>query len=503
MRSSILAPSKSKIVANQNAFFSRFYLLLAGLLFFIAGCRQSPEEAAANKVEAGSGSAFERALNSGKIRVLTDYNTVNYYIYRGEPMGYQYELLKTFAKHLGLRLELRIEQDLGSAQALLDSGQADMIALNMTVTGERVRRFDFSDPIIVTRQVLVQRLPKNWLQLRTRDEIEKGLIRSSLELAGKTIHVQENSVFAKRLRTLADEIGDTIYIVEDKRDVEDLVAAVEDKDIDYTISDEHMAAVFLRNYNNLDIKTAVSFDQKIAWALKKEAENDLLKEINKWLADFLPSREGRLLYDKYFSPLVKNRSASEYHSVTGDRLSPYDDIISSAAASINWDWRLMASLIYQESEFKPDVRSWAGAFGLMQLMPGVMEQFSIDSTATPEVQVLVGAQYIQYLDRQIPESVTDSLERNKFVLASYNAGVGHVLDARRLAVKYNKNPDVWTDNVDFFMRNKSKPAFYNDPASYYGYVRGEETYQFVEQIIERYEHYKNLIGDHPKSAIKP
>lgn len=470
-------------------------LLLVVFLFMVSAC-DNPQKAK-NETPLGQeeGSSLDKVLKRKKLRVLTDYNTVNYYIYRGEPMGYQYELLKTFADHLGLRLELRIEKNLDSAKKILEEGKADMIALNMTVTGSRKQQFDFSEPILITRQVLVQRLPKNWLQMRTRDEIEKGLIRSSLELAGKTIHVQEGSIFVKRLQTLSDEIGDTIFIVEDPRDVEDLVAAVANRNIALTIADEHMANVFLRNYKNIDIKTPVSFEQKIAWALRKENDNELLKEINKWLTEFLPDHEGRLLYDKYFNPAIKNRSQSEYHSVTGDKLSNYDDVIRLAAESINWDWRLLSSLIYQESEFKPDVKSWAGAFGLMQLMPAVMEQFGIDSTATPEMQVRIGAQYIQYLDRQIPETVTDSLERIKFILAAYNAGVGHVLDARRLASKYNKNPDVWTDHVDFFMRNKSKPTFYNDPVVYYGYVRGEETYKFVEEITERFEHYKNLIGE--------
>ena len=125
-------------------------------------------------LEQGEGTTLDKVLKSKKLRVLTDYNTVNYYIYRGEPMGYQYELLKTFANHLGLRLELRIEKNLDSAKKILESGKADMIALNMTVTGGRKQQFDFSEPILVTRQVLVQRLPKNWLQMRTRDEIEKG-----------------------------------------------------------------------------------------------------------------------------------------------------------------------------------------------------------------------------------------------------------------------------------------------------------------------------------------
>jgi membrane-bound lytic murein transglycosylase F len=184
---------------------------------------------------------------------------------------------------------------------------------------------------------------------------------------------------------------------------------------------------------------------------------------------------------------------SEYTSFNEGRLSVYDETIKEVAAIIGWDWRLLASLIYQESEFKPDVVSWAGAYGLMQLMPVVMQQFGIDSTASPEEQIKVGGKFIQYLDRQIPASVIDSAERIKFVLAAYNSGVGHVLDARRLAEKYNKNPDVWTGQTDFFMRNKSKPAFYHDSVVYYGYARGEETFAFVEQIIDRYDHYRNLI----------
>jgi membrane-bound lytic murein transglycosylase F len=238
----------------------------------------------------------------------------------------------------------------------------------------------------------------------------------------------------------------------------------------------------------------LSFTQKLAWAVKKTPEKQLLNEINLWLDQFNNTLEARVIYNKYFqSNRVRYLAKSEYTSFNEGRLSVYDETIKEVAAIIGWDWRLLASLIYQESEFKPDVVSWAGAYGLMQLMPVVMQQFGIDSTASPEEQIKVGGKFIQYLDRQIPASVIDSAERIKFVLAAYNSGVGHVLDARRLAEKYNKNPDVWTGQTDFFMRNKSKPAFYHDSVVYYGYARGEETFAFVEQIIDRYDHYRNLI----------
>jgi membrane-bound lytic murein transglycosylase F len=349
---------------------------------------------------------------------------------------------------------------------------------------------------MITRQMLVQRLPDNWQRMSTRDEIESRLLRSSLDLPGKTIHVQQGSIFKQRLETLADEIGDTIYIIEDKRDVEELISAVANGDIKYTVADEQMALVNARFHSNIDVRTPLSFPQRLAWALRKQPDNELLKEINDWLASFGNTLEARLIYNKYFEGSRSARlSRSEFHSFTGGRVSVYDDIIREVAREIEWDWRLLASLIYQESEFKPDAVSWAGAYGLMQFMPVVMEQFGIDTSTSPEEQIRVGGTFIRYLDRQIPETIADPNERIKFILASYNAGVGHVLDARRLAQKFNKSPDIWTDHVDFFMLNKSKPTFYRDPVVYYGYARGDETYRFVTEILERFDHYRNLLPD--------
>lgn len=437
---------------------------------------------------------LQQIINRRKLVALTDYNSINYYIYRGEPMGYQYEMLEKFTKHLGIQLELRIEENLEKGFKLLEKGDVDVIAMGLTVTGKRKSHFDFTDPLIITRQVLVQRMPKGWQKMSTRDQIERQLLRSSLELAGKTIHVEAGSIFKKRLETLMDEIADTIYIIEDDREVEDLIAAVANGEIDYTVADEHIALINEQVYPGIDTKMPISFPQKLAWALKKEEDKAFLNEINLWLNAFNDTFGARVIYNKYFkNSRVRYLAKSEYTSFNEGHLSAYDEIIKQVAHEINWDWRLLASLIYQESEFKPDVVSWAGAYGLMQLMPVVMEQFGIDSTASTEEQIRIGGKFIQYLDRQIPASVTDSSERIKFILASYNAGVGHVLDARRLAKKYKKNPNVWTDETDFFMLNKSKPAFYHDSVVYYGYARGEETYAFVEQIIDRYDHYRNLI----------
>jgi membrane-bound lytic murein transglycosylase F len=93
----------------------------------------------------------------------------------------------------------------------------------------------------------------------------------------------------------------------------------------------------------------------------------------------------------------------------------------------------------------------------------------------------------------LPETIDDPEERTKFILAAYNVGIAHIYDARRLAEKYGKNPDVWTDNVDYFILNKSNPKYYRDSVVRYGYARGQETYNFVIEILYRYEHYKKVL----------
>jgi membrane-bound lytic murein transglycosylase F len=439
--------------------------------------------------------SFERVIHRKKLIAITNFNSLNYYIYRGETMGYQYEMLKAFADKLGVTLEIRVETDLTKSLDLLYEGKADLIATGLTATSKRMKWFDFSDPLIITKEVLIQKLPKNWQQMRTLSEIEAGLLRSTIELGKKEIHVNKGSAYYKRLETIANEIGDTIIIIEDKREAEELIQAVASGEIKYTVADEYLAMANKQNYPEIDFGMAVSFDHKIAWAFRKEKTNELRDETNDWLRLFSRSSTSTLLHNKYFnSNRMQRMMQRDYQTSTGGNLSIYDHVIKDVATEIGWDWRLLASLIYQESNFNPDAENWSGAYGLMQLMPSVMLQYGIDSTATPELQIRVGGKYISYLDRLIPESVTDTVERAKFVLAAYNTGVGHVLDAIRLAEKYNKNPNIWTDNVDYFTRNKSKPSFYNDPAVYYGYARGEETYEFVVDIFDRFENYKNLIN---------
>lgn len=428
----------------------------------------------------------------GRIKAITDYNSTNYFIYRGEPMGYQYELLNLLAEHLGVRLEVVVNNNLDESFGCLLSDDCDLLAINLTVTRERGKIVDFTEPHSQTRQVLVQRRPSEW-QYMSSDELDTVMVRNPIDLAGKTVHVQRNSSYAARLRNLMEEIGDTILLVEVDYVAEQLITMVAGGEIDYTVSDENIARVNQTYYDNLDIGTAISFTQNLAWAVRK-GDHHLRDSINAWLSDFKSTIDYRLLYAKYF---YNQRSAriiqSDFYVLTSGRISPYDELIRKYSEEINWDWRLLASMIYQESRFIPDAQSWAGARGLMQLMPNTARRFGVNDITNPEENIRAGVRYIKWLDEVLRDRIPEREERIKFILASYNVGLGHILDARALARKYDEDPDRWTGSVDYFILNKSDPEYFLDPVVRHGYARGYEPYRYVGDILTRYEHYRNIV----------
>jgi len=432
----------------------------------------------------------------GKLIATTDFNSTDYFIYRGEPMGFQYEKLKMFADYLDVDLEINVSNSLETAFQKLESGKSDLIAMGLTITLDRTHRLDFSQPILQTRQMLVQRKPANWRKMRTWDDIEKKLIRNPIDLAGKTVIVQKTSAYANRLENLSEEIGWPILIEEDPvREVEQLIEAVANGEIEYTVCDEHMARLFEKQYPEIDIRTAISFPQNIAWAVRPGSDS-LLIAINTWLSENNNTFASKYLIDKYFNNArTVYMARSKSVSLNGENISQYDEILRNISKQYDFDWRLVASLVYQESQFNSDAKSWAGAFGLMQIMPATAKSLGIDSTASDFQQIEAGILYLNMLDNELPDEISDPDERIKFILASYNVGIAHVYDARRLAEKNGKDQNVWTDNVDFYLLNKSNPEYYRDSVVRYGYARGEETYNFVIEILDRFEHYKNVVTD--------
>jgi membrane-bound lytic murein transglycosylase F len=435
---------------------------------------------------------FEQIQKRGKLIVATQYNSTDYFIYRGQPMGYQIELLQLLSDDINIPIEIKVDNDLTSCFEGLNKGKYDLLAVGLTITNKRKDTIKFTLPINKTKQVLVQRKPDNWRNMR-KSQINDSIILSPVDLGGKTIYIEKGSSFLTRLNNLQEEIGEEFIILEDsERTVEELITMVANGEIDYTISDKNIALVNKTYYTNLDISVPISLDQNVAWAIRPHADS-LKMRVNNWITAFKKTRKYKSLYTKYYkNSRSTNKNMEGFLSSNDGKISNYDEIVKVYADEINWDWRLLSSLIYQESRFNNNVQSWAGAFGLMQLMPATAERFGVDSLASANANIQAGVRFIKWLDRQFVSSIPDTLERQKFILASYNVGLGHVQDAQRLAEKNGKNRINWND-VSYYLLNKSKPKYYQDPVVKYGYCRGSEPYYYVSEIIDRFQHYKNLV----------
>lgn len=429
------------------------------------------------------------------LRAIMSYSSTSYFLYRGETMGYEYELLTRLAEYLGLHLEIVVAEDMDKMFDMLQQGEGDLIAHGMTITRKRKEDFKFTKMHTSTHQTLVQRKPENWRHMKLHT-IRQKLVQDPLELIGKTIHLRENSSYFQRIQNLMDEIGGEINVetVSGEYNTEDLIQMVARGEIEYTMADQNIAAIN-KTYNPiLDISVPLSFSQRIAWVVRKNSP-ELLQEIDSWITDMRKKTEYYVIYNKYFKnkKAYKRRIKSDLYAANKGKVSKYDDLIKTYADSILWDWRLFASLIYQESKFDPKAKSWVGARGLVQMMPATAKELGFTKLNDPETSVKAGAKYLEKLEQMWQEIPLE--ERHRFVMASYNAGAGHVADARRLAKKYHADPNKWHGQVEEYLLKLSQKKYYTDEVVKFGYCRGSEPYQYVREIYQRFEHYKKFVPE--------
>ena len=479
--------------------------ILAGSLVILAcfSCDPSSDEdfASLPEVEIDLPAIAKR----GYITALVDNNSISYFIYKGQAMGYEYELLKLLAKQLHVRLKIKVTSGVERAIDQLNKGQGDIIAFPLTITKARRNFVTFTNPHFNTYQVLVQRKPDGWEKLGP-DVVNEKLIRNPVKLIGKDVYVIKGTSFELRLKNLSEEIGGDINVRLDTMtaESESVIKKVANGEIDYTVADHSMAQVNAAYYPNLDVNTVLSVPQQIAWAVRKNSPK-LQHAVNGWLTSIKKEPTFMVIYNRYYkSPRTSLLHMKSDYSSIGDseKLSPYDDLIRLGATKLKWDWLLLASLVYQESKFDADDESWAGARGLMQLMPETAKRFGASNPDDPEQSMKAGINYLSYLNRYWSTRVPDSTERIKFVLASYNAGLSHIIDATRLTQKNEHDPTVWKDNVEYYLRKKSESKYYHDPVVKAGYCQCDEPVNYVNEVLERYEQYKTHLSEVNSISMK-
>ncbi|HEY8211525.1 MAG TPA: transporter substrate-binding domain-containing protein [Myxococcaceae bacterium] len=429
----------------------------------------------------------------GVLRVLTRNNPVTYYLYQGEQLGFDYQMARMLADALHVRLEMVVPPSRDLLVPWLKEGRGDVIAASYTVTPERGREVSFSTPYLNVDELLVQR--------------RAGPRLTSVEdLAGKRIHVRRSSSYYETLKALKPLLGD-FEIVEEPEDVEteELIDRVGRGEIPFTVADSHILAVELIYRRDVEgafplvsgagerprrsIKVGEEGQKAIAFALRPE-NPELRAFADAFVRRTYRGLEYNVARKRYFETRQQvSRAAQLLQDGEGGKISPYDDVFRKYASRYELDWRLMAAQSFQESRFDPHAQSWVGALGLFQVMPQTGRELGFRELSEPEPGVHAGVKYMSRLIAQFDPQLPFR-QRVRFALAAYNAGLGHVQDARRLAQEKGLDPNRWFENVERAMLLLEKPQYYQ--RARFGYCRGSEPVKYVSQIQNRYDNYVKL-----------
>ncbi len=412
------------------------------------------------------------------LRVLTRNSASTYFLWRGELLGFEYELARRFADKHKLRLEMVVPPSRDLLIPWLKQGKGDIVAAAMTINEERrAQGVKFSRPYHKISEILVTRKSDN-------------SVTSPEDLQGRTVVVRRSSAYWQSLEAIRQQgIDFELVAAPEAVETEELIGQVAEGKIDLTVADSHILDIELTWRDDIQAAFALGEPRSQGWIVRN-SNPELLKAVNGYLKKEYRGLFYNITYKKYFKNPKRIRSHVDERADSGSNaLSPYDGLTRTYADRYGFDWRLVTSQMYQESRFDPKAKSWVGALGLLQVMPHTARELGIENLRDPEQGLHAGVKYLDWLRKRF-EPELPMADRTWFALAAYNAGIGHVSDARRLAAKQGLDSNKWFGNVEKAMLLLSNRKYARKAK--YGYVRGEEPVNYVRQIRDRYLAYIKL-----------
>jgi len=427
---------------------------------------------------------------SGTLKMITRYSSNTYFLHQGLEWGFEYELVNKFAKKHDLALEVVVIGPDENPYDLLNSGKGDLIAANYTATEERKKYVQFTRPYNIVDQLLV-----------FSDDIESPP-QTIEEVAEREIPitVRRNSSYYYRLEELRKNgLNLPIHLVSNTKDTESLLFEISSNNYSATVADDNIFQASNKYMQGIQKGPVIAENDTIAWAIRDNSPA-LHTELNRFLYDHFrfgdqgeePKRSTflNILRKRYFKegPQIADYYNPETKKENSGVISPYDQLIKQVADSAGVDWLLVSSIVAQETKFNPKSKSWAGAVGLMQVLPRYSEVADEEQLYDAKTNIREGVRIIkEHLQHY---AYMDSTDKWSFALAAYNAGPGHIADARRLAIDHNKDPNEWANISDALLKLMQR-KYYKDAR--YGFCRGIETVRYVQEIKNRYKTYESIL----------
>ncbi|HBZ17383.1 membrane-bound lytic murein transglycosylase MltF [Pantoea sp. NPDC088449] len=413
----------------------------------------------------GGKDALSQIKSRGVLRISTVNSPLTYYTINNAPAGMDYELAKRFADYLGVKLEVEVRPNLGDLFDDLDDGKADLLAAGLIYNSERLAHYQSGPSYYSVSQQLVYR-------------IDKPRPKNLGDLKGRLI-VQSGSAYLSTLRSAkADSYPDLDWAISTDQGQKALLEAVADGKLDYTVGDSVTIGLLQRIHPQLAVAFDVTDEEPVTWYLPRNDDDSL----NAAMLDFYSQmgEEGAMarLEEKYLGHVgtfdyVDTRTFLRAIDNTLPDIKPLFEKYSATM-----DWRLLAAISYQESHWNPQATSPTGVRGMMMLTRNTADSLDVNDRLDPEQSIRGGSEYLKRMMEKVPETIPED-ERIWFALAAYNMGYAHMLDVRKLTAKQGGNPDSWAD-VKLRLPMLSQKRYYTQTT--YGYARGHEAYNYVENI---------------------
>ena len=420
-------------------------------------------------------STLERIQKRGHLKVLTLNSATTYYQDSEGLNGFEYQLASWFAESIGVEARFITVPGFTDIYPELLFGSGDIAAAGLSENDSRYSRSVAYGPVYheVKKQLLYRKFSAD------RPRKPSHLIGGTLKVLSGTAHV-------KQLQDLRVAYPDLAWIEVDDIASEELIEQVDTGETDYILTDSHEIALQRRHFPELRIAFEVGLPRKLRWAYNYSDDDSLARAIDEFFRNI--SSDGRLqqLLHRHYSQ-VETFNYSDIQTFTGrleTRLPLYRPLFKKEAAAVDMDWRLLASIGYQESLWNPRARSPTGVRGLMMLTLGTAAEMGVENRLDPAQSIYGGAKYFARVLKKIPERIPDP-DRTWFALAAYNVGYAHLEDARIITQSLGGDPDRWID-VKKSLPLLARKKWYKTTKN--GYARGWEPVKYVENIRQYYDY---------------
>jgi membrane-bound lytic murein transglycosylase F len=461
-------------------------ILSLAIFSFAIGWMSHPATAPAAKIQKKI-SRLQKIKKSGVLNVVLLNAPSTYIIGPDGPQGFEYDLLKSYAEHLGVDLNITATHTVAEALTLSHSKDIDITSASLAKTTQRKKIYNFGPSYFeVQEQVICNR------DMLRGDNFPRDVE----DLAGLSIMVGAGTSYVETIKSLQDDGFDINAVISSDDSTEELLEMVASHQIDCTIADSNIYSINMRYFPNIAMAFSISGREQLAWVLPENTPK-LEMDMYAWLNDYNQKGEMTQLKDHYYGYILffDYYNAKMFYKRVKNRLPKYQKAFETVAKKYDIPWTLLAAVAYQESHWNPRARSFTGVRGLMMLTKKTAKMLGVKNRLNPKQSIEGGARHLKGMMGLIPDEVQGE-NRLKFALAAYNIGFGHIKDARKLAKKLGLNQNVWSD-MKIVLPLLSHKKYYRNLK--YGYARGEEPVKYVESIYN----YKDILEKISKELVTP